>query len=396
MSVPVPRLGVASLLCLLVGVDALAKPPAPAPAPAAPAPAPVAPECPSRLARLDLMDAIEQAVGEGDLDAAKGWLRELEDMFACGTLAESEQLGRMWLARGAVVSLSGDPRGAEDYWRAAARVAPGRWVDSYGEVLRAQYEAALQKGPRGTTTMVLDPPLFEWMGAVDGRVVQFPATVPVGLHVVQVGASELDVRFSRVVTCEYGTPAIVKTGLAEPSNFVGVPPPTDGTGPKVRGEPRPPPVVALYAGGGADLSLGREVKQGDDVEPATKILLPLEWGLVIRPSAGWLRFTGVAGPLVDGAFVHEDRYGPTASPVALGGALAGGLVAQQGDIGLMAGYRWPDRVPVRVVVAGRAARFPVQLEGRLGMNVVLAAERSPEPGFEAVVAFTPGLVMRER
>ncbi|MEQ1505893.1 MAG: hypothetical protein ABMB14_26900, partial [Myxococcota bacterium] len=105
-----------------------------------------------------------------------------------------------------------------------------------------------------------------------------------------------------------------------------------------------------------------------------------------------IRLTGIAAPLLNGDYLHDDAFGDTSSPTALGVDLAGGASGGLGDMGLLVGYQWPDRVPVRGVVAGRLPRWPVQLEGRLGMNA--AAGRSPEPAFDLVVAVIPALFVR--
>lgn len=99
--------------------------------------------------------------------------------------------------------------------------------------------------------------------------------------------------------------------------------------------------------------------------------------------------------MIGGRFQYDDRYGATNSPVALGALLAGGASAGQGDMGLLAGFQFPDRIPVRGVVAGRLPYFPAQIEGRIGMNAVLPSEegsRPPEVAFDVVFAVVPGLI----
>ncbi|MEQ1571756.1 MAG: hypothetical protein ABMA64_39370, partial [Myxococcota bacterium] len=226
-----------------------------------------APPCPTRLERLDMIDAAEQELILTNLDAARQRLRQLEAAFACGTIAESEVLGRLWLAQGAISGLSGKPGDAIEPWRSAGRVSAGRWVAEYGQVLRDQYELAIDAPTPEMSTLVLDPPLFRWMGAVDGQVVEFPAQVPAGLHLVQVGADELNVAFARMVVTEPGEEVLVQTGISEPSNFVAAPEPAPETAPaRSRPPPRPPPRASLYTAVGADLALGRGDERDEAVE----------------------------------------------------------------------------------------------------------------------------------
>jgi hypothetical protein len=350
-------------------------------------------ECPDRLARLDLLDEAERALVEADLDTTDLKLRELEAALACGPLAEGELLGRLWLVEAAWLTMQGDALAAGDSWRAAARVAPGRWVENFGKQLRESYEAATAETPVGTATLSLDPPLFRWVGSVDGRVVEFPAQVPPGLHLVQVGSDESHVVFARMVVAYPSTPIVVQTGLVEPTTaFVGDPaepgePPREEKLPK---EPLPAPTSSLFVAGGANLAIGKPVGEGEGAEPGVKVVLPIETGLTLRPGRAWIRWVGLAGPLVGGNFRYTDKFGETSTPVALGTLLAAGASAGQGDMGLMAGFQWPDRVPVRGVVAGRLPRFPGQFEGRLGMNAAFG--RTPEVAFDVVFALTPALI----
>jgi hypothetical protein len=364
----------------------------------------VAAECPDRLERLDMVEAAEQKLVEADLVGADLALRSLEKALGCGGLAESELLGRMWLVEGAWLTLQGDAQAATDSWQAAARVAPGRWVDAYGPELREAYEAAAREArvvgepPTETARIELDPPLFQWIGALDGVVTQFPARVNPGLHVVQVGPNEDDMRFARVLVAFPSAPSVVVTGLVEPTNPFDVVDPAIVTGKRaqLRKAPLPPARVSLYTATGTDLALGRGVPaegQGPG-EPGVKVLLPLETGLVVRPGGrAMFRVAGTAGLLVGGKFLHDDRYGPTQTPTALGAHLVGGAWSGLGDMGLLVGYQWPDRIPVRGVVAGRLPRFPFLVEGRLGMNAAFG--RTPEPAADVVFALVPSLWRRK-
>lgn len=351
--------------------------------------------CPDRLGRLDIVDQAEQKLVEADLVAADLTLRSLEKALGCGALAESELLARMWLVEGAWLTLQGDPQAAVDSWKAAARVAPGRWVEAYGPSLREAYEeAAAEPASTEAARIELDPPLFQWIGAVDGVVTQFPARVAPGLHLVQVGPSEDDIRFARVLVAIPSAPSVVVTGLVEPTSpfDVGGSGPPGGKPPKVRKDPRPLPHASLYVGAGSDLAFGRAVAregEGAASEPGVKVMFPLETGLVVRPGRGFFRVAGSAGYLVGGKFLYDDRYGDTETAASLGGHLVGGAWSGLGDMGLLVGFQWPDRIPIRGVVGGRLPRFPLLVEGRLGMNAAFG--RTPEPAVDVVVALVPSL-----
>lgn len=351
-------------------------------------------ECPDRLERLDLLDAAERATVEADLPTADEKLRALEAAFSCGPLAEPELLGRMWLVEGAWLELQGDAEAAGDSWRAAQRIAPGRWAEDFGTKLRGAYESANRVAQGGTSVISLDPPLFRWIGAVDGVVVEeFPVTVPPGLHLVQVGPDVDHVQFARILLAFPDTPSVVVTGLVEPTSD-GAPAP-EPVAEVVPAEPAKPPRnpgrVALHTAVGADAVVGRAGENAAGSEPAFKLLAPVETGLVVRPTAKtWVRAAVSAAPFVNGAFVYDDKFGATTTPTALGFAATGGFAAAQGDMGLLLGYQWPGRVAVRGVLAGALGRSPLRVEGRVGLNA--ATEGPPEPAFGVVLAFAPRVV----
>lgn len=350
-------------------------------------------DCPTRLERLDAVEAAEQALIEADLAATDLKLRELEASLACGGLAETELLGRLWLVEAAWLTMQGDTDAAGDSWRAAAAVAPGRWLDDYGVNLRRAYEQATARPSDDVATLTLDPPLFRWIGAIDGQIVDFPVTVPAGLHLVQVGPDQDHVAFARMLVAFSSAPSVVVTGLVEP---------TDEPGPVVAA-PVPEPVledrfpvgvVSLYTAVGADLAFGRSVSRGEADEPAVKVLLPFQTGVVLRPSGPdriqtWFRLTADAGLLVGGDFLHTDAYGDATTPAALGTQVAAGAASGRTDMGLLVGYQWPDRVPIRGVIAARLRQAPVQIEGRLGLNAAFG--RNPEPAFDIAIAAIPTL-----
>ena len=352
------------------------------------------PECPDRNARLDLADALQAAVVEADLSGAATQLEALEAALGCGWIAEAEVLGRMWLAEGALLSLQGDPDGAEDAWRAAARISPGLWVEDFGGILRTEYESAIDL-PQRRSSIQVDPPLFEFIGAVDGRVVDFPYDVQAGLHLVQVGPAVDEITFARILLVFPDIPSVVVTGVQEMPLAMADP---------VQEPPEPPPEVeagppevrlALHAAVGGAVAFGTAFDTDPatgDPEPGVQLTLPVESGLVVRPTPGsWIRLSAAAAPLVGGRFVYDDAFGIARSPASVGGHLAGGFTADQGDMGLLLGYHWPGRWQVRGLVAGqRDWKLPVGLEGRIGLS--MAPGRSPAPSLELLFTLRPRMV----
>lgn len=347
------------------------------------------PGCPTRAERLDLLDEGEAGLLEADFGTAETKLRALEGAFSCGSLVETDLLARMWLLEGAWLTLQGNPDQGADSFRAAARVGPAVWVSDYGPKLRSAYEAAIAVPAAGSTTLSVDPDLFRWVGAVDGQPTRFPLNVPPGLHLVQVGASTDDVRFSRIVVAFADTPIVIVTGLVEPtgSETAGGPKPAPGAP-----ETKPPvehPPWTLHAAAGAGLALGPDPA---GAEAGTKVAVPLEAGVVWRPSnAAWTRVVVSSGALLGGTYGWTHGDVPTTSPSQLGAHVAGGFAARQGDMGFLAGWQWPGRAAFRGVLAGRLPKVPVHLEGRIGLNLS-ASGGAPETAVDLLLAFTPRLV----
>jgi hypothetical protein len=346
------------------------------------------PGCPTRAERLDLLDEGEQALVEADFGTAETKLRALEGAFSCGQLVEPELLARMWLLEGAWLTLQGDAEQGATSFQAAARVAPATWVSDFGTALRSKYEAAIDREVTGSTTLSLEPDLFRWIGAIDGKPSKFPTSVSPGLHLVQVGASIEDVRFSRIIIAFSDTPVVVVTGLVEPTSTTLQPVP--GSPRVVEREKVESPPLALHVGVGGSASFGADPA---GPESGTKLSLPIETGVLWHPvDAAWTRLAFVAGPLLTGTYAWTDGAVPTSSPSQLGVHAAGGFSAGQGDLGLQAGWQWPGRFALRGVIAGHVPNSQFRAEGRIGVNVPTTG--APETALDLVLEFTPRLVRR--
>ena len=228
-------------------------------------------DCPDRQA---LLDVVQAAVVEADLDAAEAGLSALEDAFACGTVADPQQLARMWLLEGAWLSFIGDTAGAIACWNAANRVAPNLWIPDLGDELRADYETATPLD--GSGHIDVEPVLF-WgsIAAVDGQMTALPLEVAPGLHLVQAGTAGDEIAIGRIISVTPNSTAVVATGLMDPAQMGSA-------------APAEPVVVAVeskypiraHIGVGATVAIGDAIsgaRAGD--EPADKLSVPLELGL---------------------------------------------------------------------------------------------------------------------
>ena len=132
------------------------------------------------------------------------------------------------------------------------------------------------------------------------------------------------------------------------------------------------------------MALGRS----EGVSSAAQLALPVEVAFIGRSGLGWGRVGAHAALRIGSRWVFEDDQGPSATPTGLGFHGAGGAHTSQGDVGVLIGYQWPGRVPVRILYAAPLGDGFLQFEGRLGMNVGQGAE----PALEALLAFRPPLI----
>jgi hypothetical protein len=224
------------------------------------------------------VEAAEKAVVAGRLADAEVDLGAAEDAFGCSSPPTATLLARMWLAEGAMLSLSGDEQGATDSFSAAHRVDPTFWSLSYGVVLRKAWEETAKQDP-GRSRVRLDPVPVHLVGWLDGKVVAFPAEAAAGLHLVQVGPEGGPARYGRVVFLPAGDELVVLHGLREPPEPVvaiapGPAAPPPGIAPAVASPPPLPlpqepvirqdrrPVPILAVAGAASLVLGGAAMAG--------------------------------------------------------------------------------------------------------------------------------------
>jgi hypothetical protein len=119
-----------------------------------------------------LLAELERQALEGQLEQAESTRQALIEAFGCGMLADPAQLTRFWKAEAAILSATGETAAAE-----AARAAAARLLGTDPLPAPVTGRVLLEKLPVG------------YLGAVDGSVRDFPAELPAGLHLVQVGTA---------------------------------------------------------------------------------------------------------------------------------------------------------------------------------------------------------------
>jgi hypothetical protein len=320
-----------------------------------------------------------QALLVADLDGAREQLAQVEHALGCGAVADPATLARLWLVEGVFAALDGREEEALVPLHAARVLDPGVWDDVWGESLRALWDRAAP-GAEGSGVVDLVPPVAApWAVFVDGRASSLPATLPAGLHAVQIGAEDV---------VHHGVVVLVAAGeQTHVSHLL----------PNVPPRPAPPPAPAPALSGSPFAGLALEGAVGDPVsaptldptEPGAKLVLPVELGAVLRAGPAWLRGTAAVGPLLGGAWVYRKGQAvdaePGRSPVAVGATLALGATVGRVDLGASFGAQWPSRLPARLVASLPLGALPLRLEGRGGLNVV--TDRPAEPAFGLSFAY---------
>ncbi|MEM6927843.1 MAG: hypothetical protein AAF602_13005, partial [Myxococcota bacterium] len=112
----------------------------------------------------------------------------------------------------------GEIQAANEALLAAAELSPSTWVDGYGLAMRVRQirlmaRESLATRPRGSVE--IEPEGY--VTGIDGaRYDRFPARIPAGLHLVQVGPSEQEMKHAELVDVSADTELVVVTGLAPP------------------------------------------------------------------------------------------------------------------------------------------------------------------------------------
>lgn len=173
---------------------------------------------------LPLIDVLEQAAASGRHGEAAARSSEVVEAFGCGPPADPALVARLWLAEAILLRAEGELASSDDALLAAARISTGIWVEDYGAELRArQLELHLEATePPAVGTLSLEPALGpDHVAAIDGILQEsFPASLPAGPHLVQVGSDPQHMALARVVELLPSTELVVRTGLPGPPSPV--------------------------------------------------------------------------------------------------------------------------------------------------------------------------------
>lgn len=157
-----------------------------------------------------LMSRATSAVNAYSFAEVDVQLREAELAFACAGPATSEQAARLHVIQAARFGFDERPE-SRDASLASAKVAdPAYFEERFGPELKARWEAVAPSGSGSGSGELRLPGLpAGWVLRVDGRVAMAPAEVTVGPHLIQLGPSESDVRFAKLVNVSYGGSLVV-------------------------------------------------------------------------------------------------------------------------------------------------------------------------------------------
>ncbi len=351
----------------------------------------------------DLASA-EQLVLYADLDGGRAALERLESTLGCGPPADPGLLGRMWLVEGGLLIDSGDRVSGATSFAAARRVAPTIWIDGLGPEKRKAYDAVGVPGGQGQITVDVQDGVSgtAW---IDGAVQYDPIVVAPGEHLVQYGA-EGRVWFAKLVVVSEdetlhvaaSAPAssipevqsVSTRSVTPPANEVVVHtiPPESFTRPE---EPPPAHTQAYpHLAVGTDLAFGGslgDVLHASSTDPTTVVLLPIEIGGGAEGKHGWVRAAASVAPLLSGDLQYTSTTGTHGTGFGAGGHVAGGASFGPLDVGLLGGVAWPGRVLTRFVVGFTIPGAPIEIEARVGANVLAGGALEPAATF--VLAF-PG------
>ncbi|MEQ1565736.1 MAG: hypothetical protein ABMA64_08875 [Myxococcota bacterium] len=352
------------------------------------------------LARADDCDPNEpirvalEARLHADPAAGRAALERVTDALGCSPPVEPSTLARFWLLEGALLD---DPQAMLDNFAGARRVAPDVWLADLGPALRAKWEAA--PAATATGTLLIAPAPGARAVWIDGAPGSGEQVVAAGLHLVQVGDATGDrAKFAAMAWVDPGVSVEVETGLAPlaaprpdpvPQPDPVVPPPTER--PPIERPPtdRAPigwhPELQVLTGGG--VALGEELRNRDAHEPATKVAVPTEVALALRPPGWLLRVEAGAGWLVGGQWLAAGADGRIVMAAHLDLGVTAAIGTDRAYVGLAGRGAWPSRLGGRVVVAAQPVG-PLWTELRLGAN--LPTDRPIEPAGELVVGVSLG------
>jgi hypothetical protein len=189
--------------------------------------------------RTALLADLETKTLEGRFEDADEAANALVEAFACGGPPTGNQLARMWLAEAALLLATGETVAADDALHSAASLSPSTWNDLYGPVMRQRWEEAGRRVPEAPGTLLVEGVPAGWVVSVDGlRVHTWPAALPAGLHLLQVGPDEQSARAALRFAIPPGQDLVLTPEIPEPE-----PEPLPAPSPVVAPLPAPAPLL---------------------------------------------------------------------------------------------------------------------------------------------------------
>lgn len=344
----------------------------------------------------DPRDAVDDAVDALILmDTAKAWkaLEDAEAGLGCGAPPEPATLARFWLVEGGLLHFDRDADGAAASFRAAARVDPTAWIVDLGPDLLDAYEKAKRATPK-PGELALDPIDPHYEVRLDLSPVTLGEPVESGAHLLQILLDD-EVRYGLIVVVLADRKTVIESHLPPI-----IEPPAPSEPEWVPAQPVPEAPVktrastGLFGWGGGGLAFGygeRLERRGSTgatvIEPSARLFTVVEGGVSLRSTRAWTRGSVGAAPMLGGRLLWADDSGIRETPIALTGALAGGVGLGGLDLGLHAGVLLPSRVQVGAVGSLQVGRSHGCLEARLGANLI--PDRLPEPTFAVLGTVCP-------
>ena len=333
----------------------------------------------------------QERLNEARFDQARNLLASAEGAFGCGEVADPALLAHQWLIEGALEYYdTRDADAASEAFAAARRVAPDVWIPDLGAEVRAHWESVTQPEESGTLSVQGAPEGA--VVALNGTVVTLPATAAAGLHLVQVGIDEQDIRYARIV---YVPPSqSVSLGVSGADWTIAAPQAPLVEVPEATVEPtqQEPGGFGVHAALGAGVMLGQAISLESSTgeiltEPATKVVTPLELGATVRTDTLWIRAAAGASVLLGGQFVFLGNDGPEGWPAMVQAHAGGGSYLGNTELGGLLGIALPGRLSARGTVSAPWTGTPVYIEVRAGAN--LTTTQKVEPGVELLLTVRP-------
>jgi hypothetical protein len=169
-----------------------------------------------------LLSELETYATEGRIEQAEKAEDALVAALGCSAIADRATIARLWLAQGMVLAARGEDEASTSAFAAAARLSPDTWNPDYGPVHEQRFRDAAQTRVEAGRVALSEPVPLGWYSAIDGTVLQLPAALPAGPHLLQIGQDPLAMNFATT----FELPAGLELEIVAPDFPEPPPPPT--------------------------------------------------------------------------------------------------------------------------------------------------------------------------